>query len=290
MGNLNNKPTLSEAEQSITSQEQHLGFSQHTSSHIDSILRCHSLNSMINEEMFDEVVELLELVDVYADPPSKFSEFYKNLQTDDSYKLTSLGIIGILLGKDEVVVKAKLLFELFDLDQQHRINREKVIRMCREVTDIAIHRLPVIAKGTVLVDSYIHMCSFQQRLAEANLMERVLGDADEITPDKFVDAFRAKDMQAILSSHGARSYFAKFWKIEQTHRFYIKHPPEKFFIPEPVSAIKVRKDSDLSPRSPWLVSSMKLKPIPKNTVEPPRFKIKSMFKRVADTAQAKASK
>jgi hypothetical protein len=140
------------------------------------------------------------------------------MKTGDYYSLSRLIITGLLLGSGTNFGKARLLFEVFDVEGTHKLSIDSILKLCREVFEIAVTCLTSLADLTRPdVSNHVNMLINCRGEAEAMLKGKILGEELEITLDDFVGVFAKGDLSQFCTSWGARRFFLK--------AFNEKHPP-----------------------------------------------------------------
>lgn len=112
-------------ERAIIFAEKGLQLHLQTASYIDWVLRKYSLNGKLNQAQLVRIAELLSMPIQNYEIHLKISALFDRLKNAErEYNLKDFLVVGILLGNDTEIVKAKLLFQVFDerLDGRLDIN------------------------------------------------------------------------------------------------------------------------------------------------------------------------
>lgn len=214
MGACLSREDLSEVEQAITAKEHDLLFNQQSAQHIDFILRKYSHNSTMNDAQLNDAAKHLGLPLKNTQTNTKIEAFYSALKTTPASLHKNLLVVGILLGSGSNSSKAKLLFEVYDVDGSHSLSKDKVVTLATEIAEVAIKKLTIVAtaeKSEGPIPVYIHNCELRRRDAEVKLVEKIIGAQPSITLEKFILAFEGEELQRLLTSHGVRNFFSKVY-------------------------------------------------------------------------------
>lgn len=93
----------------------------------------------MNQTQLESFMQKLELPNISA----FYNQFRANSNT---YRLKSLMIAGIMLGKGKPRIKASLLFELYDQEATGFIQSTDIYEMVEEMMSISLDKLPIYAR------------------------------------------------------------------------------------------------------------------------------------------------
>jgi hypothetical protein len=215
---------LSDEEITLTKTEDQLKFSCTRASKHDMVFRKYAVLGRLSKCHFHDAADKLKIITTKQASLDQVEEFFSQFMTHDQYHLRLLLILGLLLGLEDVKVKAKLLFEMYDVECTHTLPAVKVTKMIQEVFRVAVHLLPKLSlKPTMTKEvSYIENLKLTQLKVVEALAKLILGSAVEVQQSKFVEAFTTNDiLKTLLVSDGFRAYCHKLYKTA-TSPWYLK--------------------------------------------------------------------
>lgn len=180
-----------EEEQVLAEQEMELGFKGTSVATIDFVIRKYSQNGLLNIGQFEDVVRALGLVTVNRRNSSNITGFYETFKTPNScYDAKLLIILGILLGFGRVQEKARLLYEIYDIDNTHSLSLDDAAKMVDDLYEVAIVRLPTLVTADLGELDFIKVRTYIDQI-------KFKADPDAIRDiAKSHDRFRVVDMSS----------------------------------------------------------------------------------------------
>ena len=216
MGCTDSRTEKLDEEKVINSHEQLLGFSKHTSRKADLLLRKFAYNDTFNQNQWSEVCSNLGLAT--SDIDGTITKFYKQFERNGKYDLKPLILLSIMLTRGTDVEKAKLLFEIYDVDCNLDLERSEISTMISDMIDIAVDKTsvltledPGILEHIPKINSYIHKLMYRNKHAVNKLTSDIMSGLSSLRQDMFIEAMKSPNIKGILTSSGMRAYLLSFY-------------------------------------------------------------------------------
>ena len=130
---------LSDIEMCFEAADLSLLYSELDAIEVDLVHRKYSYGGFINELQWQSICSQLNL---------KISKeidcFYQQFKEEEGYKLESLLILGILLGSGTGETKARLIFEVFDKDDNKELHNIVLTRMINLIADLVTEKIQIL--------------------------------------------------------------------------------------------------------------------------------------------------
>lgn len=202
---------LSLEEQSLLHEETVLGYGRHDSVYIDMILRKHSHLGKLNKKQFNQAANSLKLKVCDFERHSKVCDFYTSFQNLQDYDLKMMLVLGILHGIGKPEEKAKLLFEVYDVNGNEEIEKKHLNDMLTEMCTVALDKVAILAVDSpscseYKVKQYLAHCDSVKTKNIVKIISQILIGRTSIAKSKFIDKMIIIEKGKLLSAHGIRSF------------------------------------------------------------------------------------
>lgn len=219
MGCTDSHSKLMEEEIAILNQEQVLGFKANFVTRIDFVMRKFSRNFELNARQFEDVVKALNLVATNRGKSTKIVSFFESFKMpNQSYDLRLLLLTGVLLGYGRASEKAKLIYEIYDVENSHSLTVKDIEQIVNDMFEIAVNRLPTLVTANqgevdpIKVRTYIDKMNFRVKNCKAKLLVTLSEGNENITRDAFVGVLSSTEYQVLTTSSGLREYFYRVYQ------------------------------------------------------------------------------
>lgn len=209
MGCGNGKADLTPIEARFFNGEQRLGFGNCEAIEVDLNIRKYSHMGVINENQWMNIYRHLKLAQSQGEVPlsDQIKAFYQLFKQENTYNLQELLVLGILLSMGSIDVKAKLLFEVFDVYGTKTLRRDAVGTMHDVMYKIAVKRAKVLIdkndpnKVTEMEqEEYMERLKSGREKHRQSFIQMLLADGDSVTLIGFIETFKNKSNLAFLNS------------------------------------------------------------------------------------------
>ena len=140
MGCISNKCDYNPEEIALLIKEMSLRYNMHPPSKLDLIHRKYSNSGKINENQWKEIKSLLH----FKDECKNSEVFYNSFLIGDEYSLRLLLLLGNLLSYGNFTEKAKLMFEIIDVENTKIASKQKVGELVDDLIDISVNKIPLL--------------------------------------------------------------------------------------------------------------------------------------------------
>mmetsp|Transcript_33249 Transcript_33249/g.58345 ORF Transcript_33249/g.58345 Transcript_33249/m.58345 type:complete len:254 (+) Transcript_33249:7471-8232(+) len=219
MGCADSHSKLLEEEQAIVQQEGILGFKGTSVARIDFVMRKFSRNSELNTRQFEDVVKALNLVTTNRGKSTKIASFYDSFKTsEETYGVRLLLLIGILLGYGRAGEKARLIYEIYDIENAHTLSIKEMEVMVDDMFQVTVNRLPTLVTANqsevdpVKVRTYIDKMNYRIKNCKAKLLTALTEGNDNVTREAFITVMDNPEYQRLTTSSGLREYFYRVYQ------------------------------------------------------------------------------
>ena len=219
MGCASSRSELSPVEARLIRGEDELLYGTHSVTEVDFIHRKYSYNGEINENQWMNIYRNLNLaLNQSATPvPDNMISYYNHFKSGNTFKLRDLLVLGILLSIGDVDTKAKLLFDAFDFETNHELNRETIGLMYDVMYRICVKRAETIAKDDEKVvvtaeehKEYIDKLKKGKESFREKFLNNIVGDGESVTSQGFLQSFKDSKFEDILTASGFRRTLKQF--------------------------------------------------------------------------------
>ncbi|OMJ80052.1 hypothetical protein SteCoe_19781 [Stentor coeruleus] len=213
MGCGESKQEITLEEIALIQAEKTLLYSNYTPQALDFVYRKYSTNGFINENQWADIHKNLNLALSTKYPDPKLIAFYSSFKIKAKYPLKEVLLLAIILSQDQKNRKLELIFEIFDEENEKRLSQAKVKELCLLLIDFALEKMSLlvdynkITRDSIVV--YIQKLRMLKSFAINELVGMILGDAEYITLNEFVENLRKPSASSIMTLHGIRSYLKK---------------------------------------------------------------------------------
>lgn len=147
------KKDLPKEEKVIREQEKTIPWSNKSAKELQRGLKAESLTGQLSVAQLKRAMHDLNIdSDMFVNPESPVYKFLKKLMNDRKlYDVKRLALCGILVGEGSVKEKAGVIFNHFDEDASGQLERGEIVNMLNEMIDIAVEKIPAMAKGSTEV-------------------------------------------------------------------------------------------------------------------------------------------
>lgn len=211
MGCTGSRHDLLLEEQSLLNEETVLGYGRHDSAYIDMILRKHSHLRKLNKKQFSQAANILKLKVCDFERHTKVTDFYTSFQHLQDYDLNMMLILGILHGLGKSEEKAKLLFEVYDVNGNEEIEKKHLHDMMSDICSVALDKTAILVVDSpscseYKVKQYLSNCNSIRAKNIDKVISQILVGRTSIAKSKFLDKMMTVEKGRLLSTHGIRSF------------------------------------------------------------------------------------
>ena len=214
MGCVSIRGHISPEEEAITLMESQLEYFKNTCIEVDHVIRKYSSSSQTNSYQWEQIVENLELKIENNPVCPLIEDFYNQLKGENSvFDTKVLLIAGILLSNGMSRQKARLLFEVFDLENSDSLSLQDVQELVQLIKYIVVDLLPKLVHNSTNppssrndVLSYVEKINEKFDQANENLIKMIFGDKQSVALKDFIILFDNEKYGRILTPFGFRNY------------------------------------------------------------------------------------
>ena len=219
MGCGTNRALGSPAEQRFIRGEESLLYSSHTATEVDFVHRKYSHNGEINENYWMNIYCQLNLAQNQIKSPvsHRIRAFYEAFKKNDAYILKELLILGILLSKDDGQSKARLMFEVFDVNNSRDLSRDEIIKSFNLIYKVTVKRAEILVDENDTSEvtqqdhaNYMKRLKSGKRKLREHFLNEIIGDFDRVSLQRFQDIINKPKNYLWLSSVGFRDSLKDF--------------------------------------------------------------------------------
>lgn len=237
---------MSLEEMCLENKEKQLGYHRNNVSNIDIIFRKYSYLGKLNKKQLTQAASKLDLNILNSRGHMKIYEFYNAFKLSDEYDLNMLLVTGILLGEGSADTKAKLLWEVYDINGSDELGKDGLYEMLEDMFNIALDRISFLVSDSPIcseykVKSYVSNCnSVRCRIIDKVLIQ-LLGKLNSVKKGQFVAKMSKIDNGNMLNSKGIRNImYEEYSKVPYAE-------PKKFTTPYAESLIKITRLNSVIP-------------------------------------------
>lgn len=182
-------------------------------------LRGFSNNGLVNRNQLEFLAQKYSIHINNYENQNKITDMFRSLTRVNTQMtdLNSLIMIMILLGKGSPKTKAKLMFEMFDLELQNRLSEDQINDLFRLIYWAAIEKLPELVSESKVEEGdlqrhgdYLLKLSSSRYLANEDFIKRIMKSTNEIDKTTFVERFANINKGDLTNSIGFRLYLKSF--------------------------------------------------------------------------------
>ena len=206
MGCYTSRFELSDIEECFESADLALHYSKLDAVELDLTYRKYSYDGFINESQWKSICSQLKL------QKSKEIEcFYQQFKEDKGYKLESMLVLGILLSSGSGETKARLIFEVFDKEDNKELNFFVLATMIDLISDSVSGKMKILVhvkKFNNLIEEdckvYLEKLVVGREKLKTKLLVGLLGRNNSVSLERFIHRFRDAKKARLLSGVGFR--------------------------------------------------------------------------------------
>jgi hypothetical protein len=217
-----NRQDTSLEEMCLENEEKVLGYSNNNVANIDMILRKHSYLGKLNKKQMSQAAAKLNLNVSNSRGHMKVYDFYNSFKLPDEYDLNLLLVAGILLGQGTSDLKAKLLWEIYDVDGTEEIGKDMLYTILQDMCNIALDRIAFLVSDSPIcseykVKSYVSNCNAVRSRTIDKVLFQLLGRMNSIKKARFIarmskiadgDMLRSKGIRKIMHEEYSKAPYA----------------------------------------------------------------------------------
>jgi len=193
----------------LENEEKILGYSNNDVSNIDMVLRKYSYLGKLNKKQMSQVAAQLRLNVSNSRGHMKIYEFYNSFKLPDEYDLSLLLVAGILLGQGTSDLKAKLLWEIYDVDGTEEMGKDVLYTILQDICNIALDRIAFLVSDSPFcseykVKSYVSNCNAVRSRIIDKVLFLLLGSLSSIKKARFITRISKILDGNMLTSKGIR--------------------------------------------------------------------------------------
>ena len=207
MGCISNKCDYNPEEIALLIKEMSLRYNMHPPSKLDLIHRKYSNSGKINENQWKEIKSLLH----FKDECKNSEVFYNSFLIGDEYSLRLLLILGNLLSYGNFTEKAKLMFEIIDVENTKIASKQKVGELVDDLIDISVNKIPLLIEEKSKKSAYLRLMPRKIKIGKEQMMKHYYRTQEiAITQEEFIDTFLNGSSTRLLTASGIRMFIYKF--------------------------------------------------------------------------------
>lgn len=226
-----NRQNTSLEEMCLENEEKILGYSNNDVATIDMVLRKHSYLGRLNKKQMSLAAAKLNLTITNSRGHFKIYEFYNAFKLPDEYDLSLLLVAGILLGQGAPDTKAKLLWEIYDVEGTEELGKDELYTMLQDMCNIALDRIAFLVSDSPIcseykVKSYVSNCNAVRSRIIDKVLFQLLGRMNSIKKTHFIskmikiaegDMLRSKGIRKIMYEEYSKVPYAEAPKYVPSH-------------------------------------------------------------------------
>ena len=187
----------------ILIKEMRLQYNLHPPIKIDLIHRKYSHSGKINRNQWREIKGLLN----FSEEDNYTADFFNSFLIGDEYSLRKLLLLGNLLSYGSFTEKAKLLFEIMDVENTKVVSKGKVEQLVDDIIDIAINKVSLLVEDDPKTSAYLKFLARNIATKKEQMMKYYYRNhAEYITQEEFIDHFYKGSATRLLTASGIRKY------------------------------------------------------------------------------------
>ena len=210
MGCGDSRTTIPDEERAIIISANNFGFNDWSSQAVDYKVRKYSTNRVISRIQLENIIQNLRL------PPFEQSQavnkFYQSYDLHQSQELDFVKFVvtGIILGCDPPGLKAKLLFEIFDVHSEGQLTKDQINTLMEFMVSVSFDHIPLMVDNDrsppAFEEAVAKYVSRISRFRENLLIEmgNILGNEKVIKLKDFVKIFELEENERYVSDSSLR--------------------------------------------------------------------------------------
>jgi hypothetical protein len=181
--------------------ERKLGYSLRDVLEIDLIMRKYSMGGFVNEHHLASIFKQLDL----SHSSHTVVQFYNTFKAKEVYLLQDLLVLGIMFGSGSAEIKARLLFEAYNVQEFKHIDKNSVKNLFRLMFEICVERFEILVKEeSDILAEYLDELKHGRPKLKTRMIGNVLKGEDYCSLDGFINRFRDEEMGKLLTGTGFR--------------------------------------------------------------------------------------
>lgn len=198
--------------------EDSLGLAKYSSEELSIILRKFSTDNKLNQNQLIEFLSSMQLMNVRNQ--KYLVTFYDLFRTENGkYLLKPLLILVILMGNSPSHIKAKLLFETYDIKNSKEISIDTLQEIIDVMLSICIDKLPILSEikvySTSTMKEYTQILKKNRFIAKKHILRLFLPFDNETSESVFKDQFmlncyKEEPAAKLLTPQGLRTFIYLF--------------------------------------------------------------------------------
>ena len=217
MGCISIRDTKCKEEKAMMRIEQQLEYYKHSCVTVDKIIRKYSNDDSVSLLQWDGIVASLDIKAANSTIFPYAEKYYQYFLKDNSFNRKDLLFIGILLSTGIPRQKARLLFEIYDINCEKVISVKDIISIINSIAIISINVYSTLVdKQSEESDEAPKLTYYSEKLsnhideAKKRLVDEILLNNESITLATFINFFDNANHGKLLYPHGFRNYLASF--------------------------------------------------------------------------------
>ena len=178
---------------------------------IDFICRKYSKEGLINENQWKDIHKRLSTAISLPLPPQQVLDFYKNLQTDNKFFLREILVLGIILTGSDSQIKAKLIFEAFDENNEKILYKYDLSSLCSFLVELSVEKTYILISDPRVnkdeIGKFIQKLRDGKKKAKDELLKVCLGgnlEVESIKINKFIEILSIPSNSQLMTLQGIR--------------------------------------------------------------------------------------
>ena len=209
-----NRQDTSLEEMCLENEEKILGYSNNNVVTIDMVLRKHSYLGRLNKKQMSQAAAKLNLNVSNSKGHMKIYQFYNSFKLPDEFDLRLLLVAGILLGQGAPDLKAKLLWEIYDVEGNEEMGKDMLYTILQDMCNIALDRIVLLFSDSPIcseykVKSYVSNCNAVRSRTIDAVLFKLLGRTDGIKKTVFIAKMSKIANGNMLRSKGIRKIMSE---------------------------------------------------------------------------------
>jgi hypothetical protein len=210
MGCGDSRTTIPDEERAIIISANNFGFNDWSSQGVDYKVRKYSTNRLITRTQLDNIIINLRLAAFEQSKP--VNKFYKSYDLHQTSELDFVKFVvsGIMLGCDPPGLKAKLLFEIFDVHSEGQLSKPQINTLMEIMVSVSFDHIPLLVDNErsppASEESVAKYASRISRFRDNLLieMESILGNEKVIKLKEFVKLFELEENERYVNDSSLR--------------------------------------------------------------------------------------
>lgn len=210
-----------------------LGFQFLFCREVDETIRKYSSGDFISTGQMMQITSTLKLPALESSDVSM--QFYSSLSEGAQYRRQLFILACLHLTKGDWADKATLIFEAFDEDMSHLLNKEEFLNMWQVLQTLVLDLLPAVVNLSEQLTEYLHRLRVSAADARLEAEAELFRSNALISLPAFRNCLRIGPLKALLHPRLLRCYIGRFYRgqrLVEKQPFALTHKKKKKKRPE----------------------------------------------------------